>query len=124
MLAFQSCEEQTTEPTPMLESFGIIGEWSFESRVVNGISNLAAPCCATLEFRDDATTDDFFGEFISNDSGSETTGTFQLMLLMERITFSFNDRQLVYDYRIEDDRLTFDYLEDEDEVSETWARKN
>ena len=116
-------EKEKIEPSDSLEQFGILGQWKLDSREVNGISSLAVECCDYIIFETDSIPTDLKGLFNSNEVGYETNGAFELDILNESIEFLYNNKQKLYGIQISDNRIVFNYSENNDSIIEHWINE-
>lgn len=122
--AVPSCkDDEELVGKDILQDIGIIGKWKLDSRVVDGISNLAVECCDYLEFEEDNQTDHLSGNFKAYGYLFETNGVFTLNLNEESILFQYDDSQKLYAYALEENILAFRYTENGQEISETWRKE-
>jgi hypothetical protein len=125
LAAVPSCNDDEEIPITRdrLEDTGILGKWKLESRAVNGISNLAVECCDYIVFYQDREPDDLSGNFEASGYQYATIGIFTLNLDEESILFQYEDRNMEYTFDLEQNTLNFLYVEDKNEISETWRRE-
>lgn len=124
LLVLTSCNnDKDTAPTDNLVEVGILGEWQFEMRSVNGISSLAAECCNFLRFTTDEIPTDFKGNFTNTTESGETQGVFSIDVSNNTIRFDLSDSQLEYDLEIENDLMTFTYTLNNQTIVEDWRKQ-
>lgn len=122
--ALTSCDNgQDTAPIDNLVEVGVLGEWQFEMRSVDGISSLAAECCNFLTFTTDEIPTDFKGNFTNTTEGGETQGVFSIDVSNNTIRFDLSDSQLEYNLEIENDLMTFTYTLNNQTIVEDWRKQ-
>lgn len=125
LLLLTSCEEDDTQQkTDSLAEIGILGEWEIESRTTNGATDMTINCCDFITLGTGNQTDDYKGEFQREGDGYERGGEFEVSTLDETIEFKFDNREVIYDYEISNDLITFTYSENEANIVENWRKIN
>ncbi len=117
-----ACKKKEVEQTENLIQTGILGKWKLDMRLVNNISDLAIRCCDTLNFMTDSNIADFKGDFKATGVGYETDGIFTLNPTANTIQFDYNNKQIIYTFQLSVNRITFEYIEDEQEIEESWMK--
>ena len=123
LVTLTGCEkDNSVSATDQLEQIGILGKWKLEVRTVNNITPLIIQCCDTIAFMRDNEPGDLKGEFRSTGAGYETNGIFEISTVDSTIFFAWNNSQRLYEFQLSGNVLTFEYTEDEQEVSEDWYK--
>ena len=120
--ALSSCDSDD-EQLDSLEESGIIGTWKLESRTIDGITGLIIECCDYIEFRTEGKKNDLQGQFISSGVGYETIGVFEINNTNNTIQFDYNTKQLIYEYQVSNDLISFFYIEDNQDIIEDWRKE-
>ena len=127
LLALTSCKKEEEEVVVVqpdhLEQVGILGAWRLQARTINGITNMSVHF-DTMEFETGSASNDLMGDFRSVRPGSETVGQFEVNTAEQTILFHYNDTQLVYDFQISGNSMTFTFTVDGDEFIEDWSRES
>lgn len=123
IITLMSCEKEDLSQVNKLEQIGVLGQWKLESRVVNGISDLAVQCCDYIEFNSDGNSDGLKGKFKAFGTGYETNGEFELKNSNKTLQFDYDNTQKLYGFQISDEVITFTYSEDNHEVIENWRKE-
>lgn len=123
LLALASCEKEDVQQVDELEQTGVLGQWKFEKRTVDGVSNLTVECCDYIVFETDSDLSDLKGTFRAFGAEYETNGVFELNTSNGTIQFDYNDSQKIYEFQISDDLITFTYSEGNQEVIEDWRKE-
>ncbi len=124
LTVFTACPKEDSLQVDELQQVGILGEWKLQIRFIDNVTDLTAPCCDYMEFKEDGQTDDLQGAFSAYGVGYETDGVFELNENKDTILFEYDDEQRVYDFHLSDDVITFRYAEDDREIVEDWKREN
>jgi hypothetical protein len=122
-LLFTGCKKENQVEPSELEQTGLLGTWEIREVSVNGIADLAVDCCDFLEFSDDDIRGDFQGVFKSYGAWHETNGTFLVNTDNHTILFDFNNNQKLYDYEVQDEVLSFSYIDEGQEITEDWIKQ-
>ena len=124
LAAVPSCnDDEEFVGEDILQEIGIIGKWKLDSRVVDGISNLAVECCDYLEFEKDNQTSHLSGNFKAYGYQYETNGIFTLDLNDQSILFQYDNTQNLYAYSLVENTLSFSYIDNGQEISEIWRKE-
>ncbi len=113
-----SDSDNASEPVDQL-----LGEWQITSRLVNNIGSLAV-LTGNFEFLEDSNPNDNRGIAINTDSaGFETELKFIVSPSSQTILFTDDDgNETTYNYTVEGDVLSFDYSNEEGNISELWEK--
>ncbi len=120
LISLSSCEKKENEVPDNLEKFGILGNWRLQALTINGITDMIVHY-DTLEFTTGNNIDDQKGDFRRVGSGYETIGQFEIDT-DSTILFSYNSKQRLYNFRISNNALTFDYFDEGVEYIEDWSK--
>lgn len=118
-LIFLGCDDDSKD---RLQSEDIFGKYTLASRVVDNTSDLAVPCCDTLELTKDADPDDLRGAMRAYGVGYENSGAFTIKPSEGLIEFEYGSTERMMQYEQADDQLFFTYEEENQTIREGWQR--
>jgi hypothetical protein len=123
-----SCEKDeimqinNVEQADSLEEFGILGKWGLQSITINGITDMIVHY-DTIKFSADSEIADLKGKFKRRGVGYESNGQFELNKAEETITFTYDDKQIIYGIQISDNYMVFSYSENNASIVEDWRKE-
>ena len=128
LLMIFTCDEDTDINYDNLNELGIFGEWEINSETIDGISDLAAPCCRFIEFLPDGNNEDFSGLFNYSVQPTQSyDGIFTVDPTNQVITFQREgNEEVMYSYTINNsqDTLSFTFTENEAVFEQDWVKIN
>lgn len=118
-----ACPERAIDKDALFYT-GLLGEWEIFERSSNGVSSTVIICCEMFSFLPDDNPDDLNGIFHYTGNGEDAEGTFFVDSANQEIHFEYGFEQMMYKYDFTQsvDILDFDYVEDQDQMTESWSR--
>lgn len=124
LFLFISCEDDDAlQKTDSLEDIGVLGKWEIKSRTTNGATDMTVNCCDFITFETGDDINDTKGEFQRQGEGYNRSGEFVVSTLEETFEFNFDNREVIYDFEISDDLITFTYSENDATIVEGWRKQ-
>ena len=109
-------------PIDHLALLGLPNTRVLHMRTVDGISDMAMPCCDTLTIATDDQPDDFTGRFAIASLGFDAEGSVAVNPEESSLLFSYNDTVQVRNYTVSaDGGLTLTYTQNGNQIAEDWV---
>lgn len=126
VIIFQ-CASDNPNSFDNLDTTDLLGRWEIQDEIINGISDMIPKCCEFLEFEKDANNTDNKGLLTYTDAqGLVNNGIFEVNLENQTILFiDDDDDEFNFDFNVDNsqENLTINFIEDGNNYTQTWVRK-